>query len=373
MLGFDDARGRPPGLRAQRRTLRRAELPPRDPAARSTRRGAGSRPRARARQPLPSSPPGCWRRRLRARAAERCAPPGQAALAPCCSRVRPCSPSSAAATSTSRAAWAGLVAWLLVVIAVAGCAGRCSRGSRARPVAVGGLVLLALWTLLSATWAPIAGSAYHRGQLVVLYAGGLLAARRCCAAARALRAVEPALAAGRARDRRLRRSPSGCSRACCTSQHSISAQGRLEQPLTYWNAMGEVAAIGLVSARGWPAMARDRRRIRLGGHRGCRAARDWAVPVVLPRSAVRLRGRPRHAGRCRPVARAAAQRSGGPGRRGARGRRRRAVLIGVTSLAGTLATRERQGAIVLALLRGHRWRGASGRSGRWSRRAPTAA
>jgi len=29
---------------------------------------------------------------------------------------------------------------------------------------------------------------------------------------------------------------------------SVSAQGRLEQPLTYWNAMGEVAALGLVLA-----------------------------------------------------------------------------------------------------------------------------
>src|SRR6202035_3073240 len=28
--------------------------------------------------------------------------------------------------------------------------------------------------------------------------------------------------------------------------HSLSAQGRLEQPLTYWNAMGEVAALGFV-------------------------------------------------------------------------------------------------------------------------------
>ena len=27
---------------------------------------------------------------------------------------------------------------------------------------------------------------------------------------------------------------------------SISAQGRLEQPLTYWNAMGELAALGFV-------------------------------------------------------------------------------------------------------------------------------
>ena len=31
-------------------------------------------------------------------------------------------------------------------------------------------------------------------------------------------------------------------------QHSASAEGRLEQPLTYWNAMGELAAIGAVLA-----------------------------------------------------------------------------------------------------------------------------
>ena len=29
---------------------------------------------------------------------------------------------------------------------------------------------------------------------------------------------------------------------------SVSAEGRLEQPLTYWNAMGELAALGFVLA-----------------------------------------------------------------------------------------------------------------------------
>ena len=45
-------------------------------------------------------------------------------------------------------------------------------------------------------------------------------------------------------------------------QRSISAQGRLEQPLTYWNAMGELAAIGFVLAA---RVAGDERRGRVGG------------------------------------------------------------------------------------------------------------
>ena len=39
---------------------------------------------------------------------------------------------------------------------------------------------------------------------------------------------------------------------------SVSAQGRLEQPLTYWNAIGELAAIGLVLCARSPAMVRAR-------------------------------------------------------------------------------------------------------------------
>ena len=71
--------------------------------------------------------------------------------------------------------WAGLVTWALVVVAM-------FSSPRPLPSRLGGrlaligLGLLALWTLLSFTWAPIAGNAYHAGQRVILYAGALLAA-----------------------------------------------------------------------------------------------------------------------------------------------------------------------------------------------------
>jgi hypothetical protein len=142
--------------------------------------------------------------------------------------------------------WAGLITWGLVVIAMLS-------SPRPLPTRLGGrlalvaLGLLALWTLLSFTWAPIAGNAYHAGQRVILYAGALLAAAALLRRRPAQRAVEPVLAfgalvvigyglAGRLLPGLLHFS------------RSVSAQGRLEQPLTYWNAMGEVAALGLVLA-----------------------------------------------------------------------------------------------------------------------------
>src|SRR5207248_897222 len=98
---------------------------------------------------------------------------------------------------------------------------------------------------LSITWAPIEGSAYHAGQLVVLYVGALLAASVLLRSPAGRRAVEPSLAAGAlvvigyALSERLLPGLLHFSR-------SVSAQGRLEQPLTYWNAVGELAAIGFV-------------------------------------------------------------------------------------------------------------------------------
>jgi O-Antigen ligase len=140
--------------------------------------------------------------------------------------------------------WAGLLAWILVVVALA-LAHRplaFGPGGRLALVALGGL---AVWTLISITWAPIAGDAYHAGQLVVLYAGGLLAAAVLLRGSRTQRAVVPALAVGT-----LAVVGYGISERLLPGvlhfSHSISAQGRLEQPLTYWNAMGEVAAIGFV-------------------------------------------------------------------------------------------------------------------------------
>ncbi|MBV9311810.1 MAG: O-antigen ligase family protein, partial [Solirubrobacterales bacterium] len=98
---------------------------------------------------------------------------------------------------------------------------------------------------LSLTWAPLAGSAYHAGQRTVLYAGALLAATMLLRDRSGVRAAEPALAAGA-----LVVVGYGVSERLVPGllhfQHSVTAEGRLEQPLTYWNAMGELAALGFV-------------------------------------------------------------------------------------------------------------------------------
>jgi O-Antigen ligase len=141
-------------------------------------------------------------------------------------------------------AWAGLGAWLLVVVAVVA-EPRAVPRSRPGWLALGGLSLFAAWTLLSITWAPIGGSAYHQGQLVVLYVGGLLAAAALLRSRAAQRAVEPALAAGA-----LIVIGYGLSERFLPGllhfQESFATFGRLEQPLTYWNATGELAALGYV-------------------------------------------------------------------------------------------------------------------------------
>ncbi len=140
-------------------------------------------------------------------------------------------------------AWAGLGAWALVVVALLG--GEALPRGRAAWLAIGALGAFAAWTLLSITWAPEAGSAYHAGQIVMLYLGMLLAASLLLRAPAARPLVEPALAAGA-----LIVIGYGLSERLAPGvlhfSRSVSAQGRLEQPLTYWNAMGEVAALGLV-------------------------------------------------------------------------------------------------------------------------------
>jgi O-Antigen ligase len=138
--------------------------------------------------------------------------------------------------------WAGACAWACVVVAVL--AGARLPGGRAVLLAVGGLGLLAAWTLLSILWAPVAGSAYAAGQIVVLYLGALIAAA-VLMDGRAGEWVEPVLAAGAliviGYGLAGRLLPGVLHYA-----HSVSAEGRLEQPLTYWNAMGELAAMGFV-------------------------------------------------------------------------------------------------------------------------------
>ena len=109
------------------------------------------------------------------------------------------------------------------------------------------LTLFGAWALVSITWSPIAGNAYHVGQRLVLYIGMLLAATALLRGRGAQRAVEPALAAGA-----LIVIGYGLSERLVPGllhfQRSVSADGRLEQPLTYWNGMGALAALGIALA-----------------------------------------------------------------------------------------------------------------------------
>jgi hypothetical protein len=243
--------------------------------------------------------------------------------------------------------WAGLIAWLLVVVAVLCGQPVLPRTTGAR-LAFGGLLALAAWTLLSTIWAPIAGSAWHAGQRVFLYVGVLLAAAALLRERGPQPAVEPALAAGT-----LIVIGYGLSERLLPGvlhfARSVSAQGRLEQPLTYWNAMGELAALGLVlcarlagdAARAaWLRAAAAAAAAPLGmglyvsfsrGALFACAAGLLALIVIAPR---------REQLRAIVVAICA----------GALGSAAAAPFHGVTALRGGLSTRESQGAIALGLL-----------------------
>lgn len=139
-------------------------------------------------------------------------------------------------------AWAGLLAWAAVALAVLAGAPVLPRW-RWSWLALAGLAGLAAWTLLSMLWAPVVANAYGAGQICVLYLGVLLAATMVLRGVQRL--VEPALAGGA-----LIVIGYGLSERMLPGvlhfARSVSAEGRLEQPLTYWNAMGELAALGLV-------------------------------------------------------------------------------------------------------------------------------
>jgi hypothetical protein len=245
--------------------------------------------------------------------------------------------------------WAGVAAWTLAaLVLIAGPARPAIKPARSWQLGIGGLAALAAWTLASTAWAPIAGSAYRAGQIAVLYVGGLVAAALLLRDRRLRSAVEPAVAAGLLivigyglSERLL---PGALQFA-----RSGSAQGRLEQPLTYWNAMGELAAIGLiVCARlagdgrrpSWLRAAAAAAAAPLGvglyasfsrGALFAAVAGLVALLVAIPDRA-QLRGLLVAVGAAAVAAVVAAP------------------LHGVSSLAGRLSTRETEGAVVLVAL-----------------------
>jgi hypothetical protein len=242
-------------------------------------------------------------------------------------------------------AWAGVGVWLAVVVAALAGA-RLPRG-RSAWLVLGSLALLAAWTLLSLTWAPIAGRAYHAAQIAILYLGSLLAAAMLLRG-RLLSWVEPALAAGT-----LVVIGYGLSERMLPGvlhfARSLSAEGRLDQPLTYWNAMGELAGLGLVLCA---RLAGDR--VRPAALRAAAAAASAPLGLGLYVSFSRGAVFAALAGLVALLALAP------------RREQLQAILLavaagilaalcgaafeGVTALSGSLSTREGQGALCLLLL-----------------------
>jgi hypothetical protein len=136
-----------------------------------------------------------------------------------------------------------VVAWALVLVLAL--TGRSPLpGSRPGRIAVGALASLGAWTAISLAWAPLIGPAVDGVQRVLLYLGALLAAISLLQDRRAALAVEPVLALGGTvvigygvLERLVA--------AGDPADGSFAAGGRLEQPITYWNAEGLLAAIAL--------------------------------------------------------------------------------------------------------------------------------
>jgi len=140
---------------------------------------------------------------------------------------------------------AAIVAWaLVVVVAIAVPHADLPRG-RAALLALGGLLALTLWAHWSRSWAPLAGPAGDEVQRDALYLGALTAGALAWRPRAWARAVEPALALGV-----LVVLGYGLSGRLLPGiiqmTHQFSAGGRIDQPLTYWNAEGALAAIGFV-------------------------------------------------------------------------------------------------------------------------------
>src|SRR3954468_3936081 len=111
--------------------------------------------------------------------------------------------------------------------------------------ALAGLALLGVWTALSTGWAPLLDPAWATAERDALYLAALTSAAALLRPREVARVAEPVLLGGVVvvigyglLGRLL---PD-----VVDAPSTLSAGGRLAQPLTYWNATGALAAIGLV-------------------------------------------------------------------------------------------------------------------------------
>jgi hypothetical protein len=139
---------------------------------------------------------------------------------------------------------AAAAVWALVGIAALSSA-KPLPGTGPGLAALGGLILLTAWTGLSLLWAPIGEFAEDDLQRLLLYVGFFWAAIVFLRGTGVQRWLEPGIALGA-----LVVVGYGLAERLLPGlielDRSLTSSGRLEQPLTYWNAMGIVAAVGLL-------------------------------------------------------------------------------------------------------------------------------
>ncbi len=158
---------------------------------------------------------------------------------------------------------AGIVAWVLAAVGAVLAPHPLPR-SRSGRLALGGLAALTALVGLSILWTPVRAFAQSDLQRLLLYLGALIAAVALLRGRFGLRLVEPALGAGALLV--VLYALSGRLLPGLVAQSvSTSAVGRLEQPLTYWNAMGILAATGMLLATRLAGDATRDARLRAAG------------------------------------------------------------------------------------------------------------
>jgi hypothetical protein len=243
---------------------------------------------------------------------------------------------------------AAIGAWAVLGLAVLAVPGPVLPRTAPVRAALGGLAGLAAWTALSASWAPSPGPARQTLELALLYLPALAAAALLLRERPAARAAEVALAAGT-----LVVIGYGLAGRLLPGVVPLGASaragGRLEQPLTYWNATGALAAMGLVLAA---HVAGDR--TRTGAVRGAAAAAAAPLGLGVYLSFSRAALAAAAVGLVvlvvlRP-ARAQARASLAAAVAAALAVAAVAPFAGVRALQGGLGTREREGLVCAALL-----------------------
>jgi O-antigen ligase len=141
---------------------------------------------------------------------------------------------------------AAAVVWVLVVI-VAMLSPHPLPRTRPGLLALLGLLLLCAWVALSFAWAPLGSRAEDDEQRLLLYLGFMIAAIALLRGPLVRRWLEPAMVLGIVVVLAYGLSERFFPQAIHLDSSGTSA-GRLEQPLTYWNAAGLLAAIGVVLA-----------------------------------------------------------------------------------------------------------------------------